>query len=336
MWPWRKQSAQAGSDIPEQAARKLLASDLPVPIYLNQRIVIDLLATLEDGFSGFTNVETSVSGTATAEAQGRVGLGVSNPFALLGVSLEGSTNSARAAHRSETTERIHTPVSLFARLRELLKARGLLVVVTESSRVEDIVPGSFVEFRASLRVNPIVEALDGALEVISFAEAFEAAGIAPSHTGVPPARRKKKRSQTVEQQVGNGSQSAGVPGVSQLRFLHDALAGGDAIDLVGTLLDHDSLRSVLPVDKNYFAGLSLNELIEGEYRVVGKVTRTLVEENASVNLLRKTGLSRFQQSITDQLQEAFNNVDRSMIRMPSVELEVRGPVFQVVPMAIYA
>ncbi|XCP85898.1 hypothetical protein ABXS75_03595 [Roseburia hominis] len=60
---------------------------LEVPLYLNQKIVFDLLASINDGFTQVTKLKTasatdgSLSGTVEAD------LGNKNIFALLGVKL---------------------------------------------------------------------------------------------------------------------------------------------------------------------------------------------------------------------------------------------------------
>src|SRR3989304_4217900 len=120
------------------------ALDLPVVLYLNQRLTFDLLAALEDGFSHFTTVQASSSATSTKEVSGEAQLGVSNVFALLGI-----TFGARGARRGEdadtetsTAEIVHTPASLFARLRQELVRRGLVTFIsTSSADVGDIKPG---------------------------------------------------------------------------------------------------------------------------------------------------------------------------------------------------
>ena len=62
---------------------------LLVSIYMNQKIVFDMLAILEDGFSNLTTVQK----TATSENETSKGIsgeiGTSNIFAFLGVKFGG-------------------------------------------------------------------------------------------------------------------------------------------------------------------------------------------------------------------------------------------------------
>jgi hypothetical protein len=96
------------------------------------------------------------------------------------------------------------------------------------------------------------------------------------------------------------------------------------------------LRAVLVADKNFFSGSSLADVDDGEYRVLGKVSRALLTEEDSISLLRKTGLGNFTGSLTDQLKDAFNSIDSTNIRVPRMEFEIYGPALQIVPIGIFA
>src|SRR5689334_8355621 len=64
---------------------KTESSDFSVTIYLNQAVVFDLLAIMEDGMSQVSSIKISESNKHNADA----GIGASNVFALLGVTLKG-------------------------------------------------------------------------------------------------------------------------------------------------------------------------------------------------------------------------------------------------------
>lgn len=309
---------QTTGNVSSDGSRIFKPSDLPVPIYLNQRIVLDLLATIEDGFSHFTNVQTSTSAGAASDQAAKAGLGVSNVFALLGVSIEGSRSkqSSQSRQRNETTERVHTPVSLFARLRSLLQEGGVVLDLGPDSGVDSVMPGTFVEFPASLAVNPIIDALDGFIQIMDFAKMFE---------DQPQSAPGKKRASSPNDQIRN-----------QITSLRKKVETGDSIDIVATVSAPAALRAVLGADKNFFSGALLADVDDGEYRVLGKVSRVLKDEADSISLLRKTSLGSFTGSVTDQLLEAFKSIDSTNIRMPKMEFEIHGPVLQIVPIAIFA
>ena len=97
-----------------QVEPRIIATDLPMTLYLNQRLTFDLLATLEGGFSNFTTVQTTSSGETATELSGGAQLGISNVFAFLGMQLggHGSRQAGQKLSESTTENIVHTPVSL--------------------------------------------------------------------------------------------------------------------------------------------------------------------------------------------------------------------------------
>ena len=81
--------------------------NLEVPIYLNQKIVFDLLASINNGLAQVTklktssNVEAGISGGLESE------LGNKNIFTLLGVNLKGKLESGK--NQEQEQEKIYTP-----------------------------------------------------------------------------------------------------------------------------------------------------------------------------------------------------------------------------------
>ncbi len=71
-------------------------SDYCVPVYLNQAVVFDLLAIVEDGFAHVSTIKTAES----SKNKGEAGVGATNVFALLGISLK--TERGAEANREVT------------------------------------------------------------------------------------------------------------------------------------------------------------------------------------------------------------------------------------------
>ena len=91
-------------------------------------------------------------------------------FALLGVGFSRSRRIGQKQSESATREIIHTPASLFARLRKDLRDRRLVHEISNSSDLEEIQPGEFVEFEATLRRVPLIELLSAFSQIMSLME----------------------------------------------------------------------------------------------------------------------------------------------------------------------
>ena len=62
---------------------------LEIPLYLNQKIVFDLLASINDGFTQVTKLKTASAAESNLGGMIEADLGNKNIFALLGINLKG-------------------------------------------------------------------------------------------------------------------------------------------------------------------------------------------------------------------------------------------------------
>ena len=144
------------------------ARDLPIALYLNQRVTFDLLATLEGGFAHVTTVQAASSDARTSGREGSAELGIANPFTFLGLTLgvKGHRGSTSASSGITTQELVHTPTSLFARLRaELFERKLVKTIERDDADFGAIAAGQFVEFQAVLRRSPLIVVLDTYLTI---------------------------------------------------------------------------------------------------------------------------------------------------------------------------
>jgi hypothetical protein len=101
--------------------------DLCVPIYLNQQVVFDLLAILEDGFSHLSSVKTSSAGTESHKSNAGASLS-GKVLDIVGISLKGEQAKETGSQEQieVSREKIHTPTSLFSKLRGMLDRDELI------------------------------------------------------------------------------------------------------------------------------------------------------------------------------------------------------------------
>lgn len=130
---------------------------LIIPVYLNQSVVFNMLASLEDGFAHMYSIQTSKTEEANEGKAVEAGLGVNNIFSLLSVKLHGSgkkeTSNTNVSNRSE--ERVHTPTSLFTSLLGKLEGLDVINDITSLEDIKQINTGTFVSFSGRLSQNPV-------------------------------------------------------------------------------------------------------------------------------------------------------------------------------------
>jgi len=300
------------------------STELPVPIYLNQQIVFDLLAILEDGFSQLSTIRTSVSESEKDQYGMGASIGVSNVFALLGVSFSGERGKEKEAQEQKeiSKEKVHTPTSLFAKLRGLLQKAELVRDITELDTLKNLKSGEFVEFRAILRKNPLVDTLEGVKSLMEMAVIFDS----PS-TGSHSAKRKG----------GKSSKSEMAPILKQIDSLLKSLTSTTTTELLGELLDVEGAKAIIPANIEFFSRGNALEIIDGEFRILGKVTRVVLPDtDDAINLLRKTAFGRLKPELFNEFSSAFAGLEEAGMRSPEMITEIRGPAILVVPLAIFA
>ena len=97
------------------------------------------------------------------------------------------------------------------------------------------------------------------------------------------------------------------------------------------------MKSVLTARLDFFSQGSALEIVDGEFRILGKVVRVVDSDSEEpINLLRKTTFGRFDKEVLNTLSEAFVGSESKGLRFPELITEVEGPALQIIPIAIFA
>ena len=145
-------------------------SNLVIPVYLNQRMVFDLIAMMQGGISTVTRISEMTHDKTHSEIDAGISGGLTDALASLvkiGLSANVKEKSEDESGIKLEEERTHTPASLFFTLRELLIKEG---VVLGDDKIQS--PGSFIEFSTTLTRNPVIEVIDGMHQIMELATIF--------------------------------------------------------------------------------------------------------------------------------------------------------------------
>jgi hypothetical protein len=309
------------------------ATDLCVPIYLDQQMVFDLLAVLEDGFYHLSSIRTAGTESENQKAGLGASVGVKNVFALLGVAFKGDLSRDKGSQEQTEVarERVHTPTSLFSKLRLTLADKSLLTMIQAPEDVDTVSSGHFVEFRAVLRKNPLVETIEGFQKLVEWSSMFAEESEQPSHSNGGRGKKAPKGGRKGGQARNENEQIA-----QQMGVMLSALTQTGSLEIVGEMLDVPPTTAVLSTRQEYFSDENASEIVDGEFRVLGKVVRVVRGDSEdSINLLRKTSFGHLDNRLFDQLGDAFVGQEEVGLRFPEIVTEVEGPALQVIPIAIF-
>lgn len=287
-------------------AKKIDTDCLTIPIYLNTKIVFDMLATIEDGFAEVKNIQTSKSKNQEEDAEANIG--TNNLFAFLSVGIRGNHKVENNNEQTVAEERTHTPVSLFQKLKKQLDDEKLI-----KRDINDAVIGDFIEFQGTLKTNPVIDILSGIKELMILANLFS--------------DNKGKQNQSKKEKLMSDSKFN-----TQIEGLINGLQAGGKKDIVCV---NDTMKIVLPTDENYFLNNNMSEVTDGNYKILGKVIQ-ICKENGEISLLRNTVFSKLQIEKMNEFEELFNDPAlKQFIGEDGLSTKVKAPVAMIIPIAIY-
>jgi len=286
--------------------------ELIVPVYLNQKLVFDLVAMSQGGIATVTKVSESDNKSSVEDQKASATFGLSDAFSsLLKINLSASksnqSNEGSTSTRAE--DRVHTPNSLFFSLRNWLVEEGKL----KEHEGDLPSPGDFIEFEASLKRSPLIVGLDAITKLMELSEVFNPKA---------PAKNNKPKPNGVGLLA------------KQLSSLSESLKEGGSRDLIADELQK-GYKAVLTVEEQFLNDITMSDIVDGTFKVVGKVIRVVPESGDSISLLRKTPLAHAPE-IMGEFLKAFDNLDSGVFTMPEMQTEIDGPVIQVLPIAIYS
>jgi hypothetical protein len=301
--------------------------DLCIPSYLNQAIVFDMLAIIDDGFTNVTTIKaanTSVSSSNVGvEAKADASLGIKNIFSLFSIGINGKYGHSSGSEngKEESFEKVHTPTSLFWKLREYLISKNALLTI-EDGEMPKIDISDFVEIEAVFHQNPIIEGIDNIKRLLDLALVLSPESLQGEQKQNPGGGKTQKHSSTTKPPI-----------IEQVDAIRTALTIDDSIDLIATT--SKGINLVIPCDKNYFVNENANRVVDGRYKVLGKVVNYFPSEGSSISLLRTTSFSRFNKDFFMKMFSGFAGMSSAGINLPEIKIEIKGPCLQIIPIGIF-
>lgn len=289
---------------------------LIIPIYINEKIVLDMLAIMEDGFSMVSQINYTEHKENSSSQ--KIDAGISTSASILskllkidvsgGISHEGN----KGENESIVKEKIHTNVSLLSKFRGFLVQQKILKSDLDFLKMQ---VGDFIEVEGELQKNPIINYMDSFIDLFRMANIFAE----QPQVGVKTqARNQKKKDDEI---------------VKQIKLFADELKHSGTIDFI---LSDNKGTTVLSVQEQYLANDNISEIIGGHFKVLGKVIFICKEDTENIDLLRKTSLSILQEDLLNEMFAEFKTEDMKQFNLPELKTKIEGPAAIVIPIAIYA
>lgn len=298
---------------------KINKEQLIIPIYLNEKTVLDMLAIIEDGFTAVSEVSNTLQNSS--ETSGKISGGFSTKAILdklLKIQLDAGIekNTSKGTEQTTKLEKVHTNVSLLSKFRSSLIDNELLSYkYNEKIDIHKIESGDFVEISGELKKNPMIEILEKFIDVMKMGNIFsdEAALGQKNATKVKNAKENKE--------------------TLQIKALLDELKVSGTIDFI---IENSDSTIVLSAQEQYLSNENISEMYGGYFKVLGKVIKVCKDENESINLLRKNTLGVLDDKSLEELLQAFQPQELASFNLPEVRFKIEAPSMIVIPIAIYS
>lgn len=292
------------------------AGQLMIPVYINEKTVLDMLAIIEDGFSMVSQVNYTEHNEKGSSQRGDVGVSTSatilSKFLKINIGGELTHSGNESKNQSVSREKIHTNVSLLSKFRNLLIEEKILKTDFDIANMKI---GDFIEVEGELQKNPLIECMDKFVEIFRMAEIFTDE---PELGKKTQAKQKKRENNTL---------------IKQITSFIDELKHSGTIDFI---ISDVKGTVVLSAQEQYLSNDNVSELLGGRFKILGKVIAVHKEESDSIDLLRKTSLSVLTDDLLKQMFSGFKTEDMKQFNLPELKTKIDGLAVIVIPIAIFA
>ena len=291
-------------------------NQLMIPVYINEKIVLDMLAIIEDGFSTVSQVSYS-DHKENSNAQ-KIEAGVSTSASILSkllkIDLKGELSHSGNCGETENTtkEKVHTNVSLLSKFRAFLTDANILKSGFDISNMKI---GDFIEVEGELQKNPLVNCMDIFVDVLRMADIF----------AEKPQLNAKTQAKAQKQQQDET--------MKKIKSFASELKHSGTVDFI---LSDSAGTVVLSAQEQYLSNDNISEILGGHFKVLGKVIAICADKTESIDLLRKTTLSILPHDLLADMFLCLQNEDMKQYNLPELKTEISGPAVIVIPVAIYA
>lgn len=291
------------------------ADSLIVPVYINEKIVLDMLAIMEDGFSTVSQVNYTEHNESSSTQKANAGISTSATILskLLKINIAGELNRTGNKDENEniTKEKVHTNVSLLSKFRDFLIENKMLKSNFEVSKMQI---GDFIEIEGELQKNPLINYLELFIDLFRMADIFAEK---PQLGNKTQANNQKQQENRI---------------LSQIKAFAGELKHSGTIDFI---LSDQKGTAVLSAQEQYLANDNVSEIIGGHFKVLGKVIFISKDSTGEIDLLRKTSLSILPEGLLTEMFAGFKNEDMKQFNLPELKTKINGPAVIVIPIAIY-
>lgn len=308
--------------------------NLGIPIYLDTNTLLDLLASMENGFSKANKTTTSNIESSSSLSTKGGGFGI-NFSSLIQLGLNGSKSDSDGIEQEKhyEEEKFHTYGSLMNRLIQNLDKQNLIKKI-DAENWDNIKESDFIKVQGKFISNPLSTSLTQTSNLIDFFikifdnELFSQNIVKDEFENL----KGKARSKAIKEIKRQNEKQ-----IEEFKIYKDMVdklyeeSTDDKFQKYVVRIKDSENEIVCYLFNEFMRDKAGIELPFGEFKILGKVTRKLCQ-GESIDLLEGNILgsnAEFLESITDTLE----NIEG--VYFPEIFTKVEAPAIQIIPIAIY-
>lgn len=278
--------------------------DYNIPIYLDIDLLLDLLASIEDGFKIANKITTSESDEKNSKQKGTIGF-LSGQLINLGLGTS-KEESSLSKNTSEITK-YYTYGSMMNKLLDKLHNKELIKKLNDDKSWNNLELYDFVEIQGKFKPNPLSDSFKKFYYMMDLI-----VKLTPSIN--PNEIRDLKELKNIKEVI---------------KYFCDALEKENSQKYIVEI--NSELNCILNLFNEYIQDNSGLELPYGNFKVLGKVIKKA--DNKEFNLLEGTtaGMSEELINILIDATKSLNTI----INLSEIKTTVDGRCIQIIPIAIF-
>ncbi len=299
---------------------------LGIPIYLDVETLLDLIATLDDGFKKGSKVtfnNNSVNGSNNLK-EGSIGFGI--PFINVGGKISKNKEISHSKDEFEEYEKYHTYGSLMNMLLKKLRKDNNLNEIKDGINFDNLKESNFVLLGGKLLPNPLTDFFKKIDNILKFIYSIEDLDFSESSKkNIKKGKNKKNRND-----VGNKQKIAIMKLVE--RIIKELENKNYQKYIVN--IENSNFNALMYLFEDYIRDHSGVELPLGEYKVLGKIVRK-VDSNETIDWQDGTTLDSINLNLIEEFEKKLSDTG-NILNLPEIgSTKIEGKIIQIIPIAIF-
>lgn len=302
---------------------------LGIPIYLDSNTLLDLLASMEDGFSTASKIVTRDNDSKSIEVKGEGSFGISGVFNMFKIGFKGSgeRTTDQSSGEEKEEERYHTYGSLMNRLLKNLSEDNIIKNVNNKETWDGVTESDFIILQGKFIPNPLANSFKIINNVFDL--------ILGLNTEVDSANSATDLT-TIHNPLNVDGKQISEMGLmnNMIKRIVSDLEKEDYEKYVIELKGLPENRIVSYLFKEYIRDHSGAELPYGEFKMLGKVVRKIEGDDEGIDLLQGSALN-FSEEVIEGFVDSIKTLTKDGFPIPKLFTNVNSPALQVIPVAVF-